>query len=351
MSTKLKLLYVTFFIVTLIVVSFANHFYKNLSHIEVGHKYTVVADQYFNFKKNSLKKIIKKSINQSFQLKNIKIIDETLTLPKSKSSIQFDLLLYEFVDASEIEFDINKVYIGSIKEIVRDISSNKSIYDYEYLKSLYEGQIIEDQNRSKADIKNEYQELISSSLYKLYPPKIKCFFKSEQLCLNKFKRYYYDLYQALNVSALAMEMNTFKGEGSNLVEAPVFEILAEFEKQKKLFYIDGENSQFKEFKKEQYFQRKYNELLKSDFFMNYIPDEFCLNYNSECFRELGEYFNKILSKQQLEMKLPFKVKYVQKPKDKKSKVFLELPLNIAAAFIATYLFFIFTNRSFRIKIK
>ena len=148
-----------------------------------------------------------------------------------------------------------------------------------------------------------------------------------------------------------MEMNTFKGEGSNLVEAPVFEILAEFEKQKKLFYIDGENSQFKEFKKEQYFQRKYNELLKSDFFMNYIPDEFCLTYNPECFRKLGEYFNKILSKHQLEMKLPFKVKYVQKPKDKKSKVFSELPLNIAAAFIATYLFFIFTNRSFRIKIK
>ena len=98
---------------------------------------------------------------------------------------------------------------------------------------MYEEQIYESESKSQNDIKKDYNELTSSSLYLLYPPKIKCFFKSEQLCLNKYKRYYRDLYQALNVSALAMEMNNFESaEASNLVEAPVFEILAEFEKQK-----------------------------------------------------------------------------------------------------------------------
>lgn len=350
-SFKLKLLYVTFFIVSFIVVVFSNYFYKTIIHIKPGHKYIISADQYYSFKKNALQNIIKRTTNKTYQLQNIKTEDESLTFNNLKTSIQFDLVLNEFVDQSELELNINKIYIGSVKKIVEDFSSNRSLYDYEYLEELYEAQIYNNKDRSQKDTTNEYNELISSTLYELYPPKIKCYFKSEQLCLNKYKKYYNDLYEALNVSVQAMEMNGFKGEESNLVEAPIFEILAEFERQKALFEEPNQNNQFIRFKEKQYFQKKYYELLSSDFFSDYMPGEFCLTYSEDCFRKVGENFNKILSKHQLEMNLPFKVKYVQKPKETKPDFFSEIPLNIALASIATYLFFIFTNKFFRRKIK
>ena len=349
-NIKLKLLYVTFFIVSFIAIILSNYFYKTIIHIQPGHKYIITAEQYYGFKNKALGKIIKKTTNKFYKLENVNVVDESLTLNNLKTSLQFNLVLNEFVDESELELNINKVYIGSVKKIVEDFNSNKASYDYGYLEKLYE-ETNNYKTQSQKDITNEYNELISSPLYELYPPKIKCFFKSEQLCLNKYKRYYNDLYEALNVSALAMEMNSFKGEDSNLVEAPVFEILAEFERQKALFEVPNENTQFMKFKEEQYFEKKYYELLSSKFFSDYMPDEFCLTYNEVCFKKIGQNFNKILSKHQLEMNLPFKVKYLQKPKKKKPGFFSEIPLNIALASIATYLFFIFTNKFFRRKIK
>ncbi|MDB9774489.1 hypothetical protein OAB21_02520 [Candidatus Pelagibacter sp.] len=353
MSTKLKLLYVIFFFAFLITVIFGNYFYKTLIHIQPGHKYNVSAEQYYGFKSSALKKVIKKAINQFHILRNIKVVDQSLTLNKIKTAIQFDLELGQFVDESELELSINKIYIGSIKQIVEDFNSNRNLYDFEYLEKMYEEEIYQSESKSQQDIKDDYNELTSSSLYLLYPPKIKCFFKSEQLCLNKYKRYYRDLYEALNVSALAMEMSNFENvDGSNLVkEAPVFEILAEFEKQKALFQLPNQNRSFLDYKKKQYFEKKYFQLLNTDFFSQYMPEDFCLNYNDACFKRIGENFNKILSRHQLEMNLPFKVKYKQEPKETKPKFISELPLNIALASIATYLFFIFTNKYFRIKIK
>ena len=82
-----------------------------------------------------------------------------------------------------------------------------------------------------------------------------------------------------------------------------------------------------------------------------IAHKFNTDYNENCFRQIGENFNRILSRHQLEMKLPFRVKYTQRPIQTKPNFISELPLNIALASIATYLFFIFTNKYFRTKIK
>ena len=82
-----------------------------------------------------------------------------------------------------------------------------------------------------------------------------------------------------------------------------------------------------------------------------MPEKFCLNYNENCFREIGENFNIILSKHQLEMMLQVKVTYQERSNEIKKSFVSDLPLNIAFAFIATYLFFIFTNKFFKIKIK
>ena len=190
MNNKLKLLYITFFIFSCIALFFVNSFYKAISHIEPDHKYTISAPQYYNYKANALNKIIDKTINKPFKIKNIVIESESLTLDDIKTSIKFDLQLDDFINESELELRINEVYIGSVKEIVDDFNSNRNLYDYEYLNKLYEKKAYENNKQAQKDIKIQYNRLMTSRLYELYPPKIKCSSIDEKLCLNKYRRYY-----------------------------------------------------------------------------------------------------------------------------------------------------------------
>jgi len=137
-------------------------------------------------------------------------------------------------------------------------------------------------------------------------------------------------------------------ESAGVGKNQVMKILSDFEKYKDIFELGMVDARFK---KNQYFKTKYSELLSSEFFKKYMPAEFCLNYEIKCFAKLGFNFNSILSKHQLEMTLPFKVTYQQKTNVVEKSFFSNIPLNIAFAFTATYLFFIFTNKYFKRKIK
>ena len=162
MNNKLKLVYVIFYIFSFIALFFINSLYRFITDIEPGHKYIVSAEQYYDYKGNALKKIINKTINKDYLLKNIIVTSESLTLDDLKTSIKFDLQLNEFIDESELELSINQVYIGSIKEIVEDFNSNRSLYDYAYLESLYEEQAYENAINDYDTLKPTKRQLAKS---------------------------------------------------------------------------------------------------------------------------------------------------------------------------------------------
>ena len=350
MINKLKLLYFTFFIFLFISFHFINNFYKSITDVKPYHNYTISAEQYYDFKRNTLHKIIDKIINETYLIKNVVVSSDSLTFNSIKTSVKFDLQINEFIDESELELRINKIYIGAIKKIVEDFNSNRHLYDYKFLEKLYEEKLHESITRNQKKLIEEYDKLIALGLNIKTIPEIECYYENEKLCLNEYRKYYRELFQALYASALIMEMNTSENEeeSAGVGKNQVMKILSDFEKYKDIFELGMVDARFK---KNQYFKTKYSELLSSEFFRKYMPAEFCLDYERKCFVKLGFNFNSILSKHQLEMTLPFKVTYQQKTNVVEKSFFSNIPLNIAFAFTATYLFFIFTNKYFKRKIK
>ena len=100
----------------------------------------------------------------------------------------------------------------------------------------------------------------------------------------------------------------------------------------------------------EYFSEKYDNLLKSDFFLEYMPASYCYNYSKSCFQELAVYFNKILAEHKLEAGSPFNIKYI-KPETDQFRLIKEMPLLLGLSATITYLLFIFTNKYFRRKLK
>ena len=350
MNNKLKLLYFTFFIFSFIALLFINSFYKFITVVKPDHNYTISAEQYYNFKKNVLNKIIDEAINETYLLKNVVVDSNSFTFRSVKTSIKFDLQINEFIDESELELRINKIYIGAIKNIVEDFNSNRHLYDYQILEKIYEEKLYESISQIQKKLLKEYDKLMASGLFTKYQPKIECFYENEKLCLNEYRRYYRELYQTLYASSLNMEINKSENEEgpAGLSGDEIFKILSDFERYKDSFELSIVDARFK---KDQYFEKKYSELLNSKFFKMYMPADFCLTYEMSCFRKLGVNFNLILSKHQLEMMQPFKVTYQQKSNVIEKSIFSNIPLNIAFALTATYLFFIFTNKFFKRKIK
>ena len=350
MNNKLKLLYFTFFIFFFIGLLFINSLYKFITVVKPDHNYTISAEQYYNFKRKVLNKIIDQAINETYLIKNVVADKNSFTFDSVKTSIKFDLQINKFIDESELEHRINKIYIGAIKKIVEDFNSNRHLYNYQTLEKLYEEKLYESISRNQKNIIKEYDKLMASGLFTKYLPEIECFYENEKLCLNEYRRYYRELFQVLYASALNMEINKSENEeeSTGLGGNEVMKILSDFEKYKDSFELSIEDARFK---KNQYFKTKYSELLNSEFFRKYMPADFCLNYERQCFAKLGINFNLILSKHQLEMTLPFKVTYLQKSNVVEKSFFSNIPLNIAFAFTATYLFFIFTNKYFKRKIK
>ena len=116
MNNKLKLLYFTFFIFSFIALLFINSFYKFITVVKPDHNYTISAEQYYNFKKNVLNKIIDEAINETYLLKNVVVDSNSFTFRSVKTSIKFDLQINEFIDESELELRINKIYIGLLNK-------------------------------------------------------------------------------------------------------------------------------------------------------------------------------------------------------------------------------------------
>ena len=168
-----------------------------------------------------------------------------------------------------------------------------------------------------------------------------------------FSKYYLSLYFSLKDSELlSSTLNKLKTTNNNLKNKNLTKIINDFKSNRHLF--DNYNLDFTKnnFEKEElkYFEEKYNNLLSSGFFQKYMPENFCKDYSKNCFENLSMYFNNILIKHKLESKLPFKVNY-NDPKKNDFNLINETPLILGISLAATYIFFIFTKKLFRRKIK
>ena len=99
MKLKFIALYTCFFILIFIIFSFLNFFYKStISISDRVYSYTISAEQYFDFKNQSLSKVLyryfskgknisQKKLQNLYRIENKKIINSSYTLNKAKSTI------------------------------------------------------------------------------------------------------------------------------------------------------------------------------------------------------------------------------------------------------------------------
>lgn len=356
MKLKLATLYSFFFILIFVIFSSLNFFYKSFIKVSNIYTYTISGEQYFGFKDRSLTDILykyfskKKNISERekklqtlfiIEKKNIKV--SSLTLNQAKSIISLDLITKNYLDENEFEESLNNIYFEPIKKIMNDLESNNKKYNFSAMLNDYEKKI-------NNKIIDAYDNLINSKFFTNYPPDRDCNYADKIICYDFYTKYYLNLYYSLKDTKLSksvlgkLDFTKDKTETEYLIE-----ILSDFEKNRYLF--DNYNTELIDYnKREINFEEKYDKLIKSDFFREYMPKSYCLSYSMSCFKNLEIYFNEILIQHRLESELPFNVIY-NKPKKSNFNFKNETPVILGISITATYIFFIFTKRFFRRKIK
>lgn len=355
MRLKLITLYTCFFILIFVIFSSLNFFYKSVVLVSNKYTYTISGEQFFGFKNKSLtdvlykyfskgKNVSEKKLKKLFKIENKKIKVSSLTLNGAKTNITLNLISKNYLDENEFQESLNNIYLEPIKKILNDIESNNKMYNFTALTKNYEKQ-------TNNNIIDAYNNLINSKFFANYPPDQDCNYADVVKCYDIFSKYYLNIYYLLKDTKLSnsilknLNLNKDKLETKYLIE-----ILNDFKENRYLF--DNYNSGLNGYNKKEisYFEEKYNELIESNFFIEYMPTSYCLDYSRTCFENLEIYFNEILLQHRLESKEPFNVIY-NKPKKSDYNLINETPLILGISATATYIFFIFTNRFFRRKLK
>ena len=356
LKKKLITLYTCFFIICCIIIIFLNSFYKNITSITGEYNYFFSAEQHFGFKNRSLenifylyfsdgKKISKRKLERLFRIENKKIEVDSLTLNSIRSNISFDLITKTYVDQDKFVEKINNIYLGPIKKIIDDLENNKELYNYEIINQKY----LEINNN---EVIKGYNKLINSNFFAKYPPPQSCDYVDVTICYEIFSKYYISLYYSLidrNLSTTLM--NNLRINNTDNLEENLIDILDDFKINRPLFDNFNFDRTLSNYNQEyEYFSKKYDDLIKSDFFLRYMPASYCYNYSQSCFKDLGVYFNKILAEHKIESTSPFSIKYIEL-ENNEFKLSKEMPLIFGLSVATTYLLFIFTNKYFRRKLK
>ena len=360
MKLKLKkslvTLYTCFFIICFIIIFSLNFFYKSISSVQGEHTYFFSANQHFGFKNRSLenifyvyfsdgKKSSKKKIKKLFRIENKKIEVGSLTLHNVKSNISFDIVTKTYVDENKFVEKINNIYFGPIEKIINDLENNIALYNYEIINQKYS-------EKNYNEVIKGYIKLINSDFFSKYPPPQSCNYSDVTICYQIFSDHYKSLYYSIvNRELSTTLMNKLRINNSNFLEENLLvDIVNDFKLNRSLFDSFNFERTLNYDKEYKYFSEKYDELIKSDFFLEYMPASYCYNYNQHCFKELEVYFNKILAEHKIESNSPFNIKY--RELENNEFIFIrEVPLVLGLSIVTTYLLFIFTNKFFRRKLK
>lgn len=354
MRKKIFYLYGTIFIALFLVLFSLNYVYKKfVIDLKVGNEYSVSAHQFFGFKTQTLDKLFDqvliseeekyKAVSEKiYQIRNLKKQEFSLTLNNPRTFITFDLKTRDYFDENDLEKKVNKIYIGSIRSIINDIEDNQYLFDYE--------EAIKFNNlENEKIIERAFDRLINSKFFEKYPPQLKCLYNTKNICLGLYSNYYNSIYIRLSNDEISETfIKKFTGEQTSNLGA--YELLKDFNENRPLFDYpmlslanNNVDLSFINLKK------KYNELVKSEFFLRYLPKNYCISYGDGCFEELSDHFNSILIRHKREIVNPFKISIV-KPK-KKFNFIIEAPTIFGITAIIIYILFILTNKFFIRKLR
>lgn len=353
---KIINLYSAVFIIIFIFIFIFNYTYKKyVIDLKIGNEYKVSAYQYFDFKSLALEQLFLQVFLEEenrdeiykgkiYQIRNTKINHFSLTINNPKTFISFDLITKEFFDEKNLEEKINQIYLGSIKKVINDIENNYHLFEFRNAKK-------ESFDNEKLKINQAFDRLISSEFFAKYPPQVKCNYQPKEICLSLYSNYYNSIYTRLNSDEITINfIKKFTNIKDNTDEVIISNILNDFNKNRTLYDFPFINYESNNSKTQIFnFEKKYEKLLNSDFFLRYLPNNYCLIYAEGCFEEISSYYNNILIKHKREVVLPFNVTMVDK---KKSINYVkDIPLVFGLTALCTYILFILTNKFFKRKIK
>lgn len=357
MQNKIITFYSIFLILIFIILYTADRLYKKyVINLETGNHYEITALQAFELKENSLNILLTDILLKEGESKNepeiynvnnflIQQTSSNYTISSSTSLIRFELILLNYIDPISLQEKLNKKYLASVNKVINIIEKNLSLFDYKYLEEEY------DKHKS-LEIKKAYNELVNSEFFAKFQP-AKCY-DNEEICLKlyiKFYNFILDQIDLNNSNTILIELFNFEQND----DLPLTEIIQQFYSNRILFdkedlfidfYDEIPRSKF------QFFSEKYDRLVKSEFFRNYIlnPKSHCRYYRKGCFQTISDHFNTMLYKHRMEKDNKFEVKFVKKISKNKNPI-EEIPKILGISLLLTYIFFIFTNKFFRRKLK
>ena len=359
MNKKIISLYSIFFILFFILIYLLDLFYKNyIFNLNVDNKYKITATQVYKLKEKSLKKllndtIIGKEFRNKFQsedfysINNLRIINEAFyyTLKTNKSVLTFDLTTKNYIDPDVLSDQLNNNYFTSVNNVIELLNKNYLLFDFN--SSIEEYKFIK---QKKIDL--IYKNLTESDFFKKYPP-AKCSGNTEY-CLLTYSFYYNFILNQINMN---QSISTFKDILNIDISTKYrgLEIIQDFFSSRFLFDIAHLNlDRKKDFSEDKFnfLSNKYRKLINSEIFLNNIslPENKCATFKRGCFEGISNYLNLILEQHLLEQNNIFKVEHDKINKQKFNSI-NEIPIILGITVFITYIFFIFTNKFFRKKLR
>ena len=359
MNKKIISLYSTFFILFFILFYLLDFFYKNyIFNLKIDNTYKITAPQVYKLKEKSLKKlfddtIIGKELKNEFRsedfynIKNLRIsnVGFYYTIKTNRSVVTFDLITKNYIDPDRLSEKLNNNYSTSINYVIDLLSKNYLLFDYN--SAIEEYKLIK---KKKVDL--FYKNLTESDFFNKYPP-AECIGDTEY-CLLTYSFYYNFILNQINMNqSISTLKDTLNIDISS--DNKGLEIIKDFFASRFLFDIAHLNlDKKKDYSEDEYyfFSNKYRKVINSDIFLNNIslPENKCATFRRGCFEIISNYLNLILEQHLLEQNNNFKVE-LDKNKKKEFNPINEIPIVFGITIFITYIFFIFTNKFFRKKLR
>ena len=307
---------------------------KFIFNLRIGHNYNISATQYYGFKFKTYNElfddVFSYDIDTLHRIKNVSVDAEGLTITKPKSTFFLTLILTDYVPEEKLSKIINKRYLGQVNEVIKDLESTSNLWDIELIKNSYE------ELREKK-LNENYNLFINTEFFKKYPS-LKCN-GTPEYCLKMYQNLYLFVFDNLSLSnedLIKKFLNV--DENKNISFAEIYQDL----NLKKKLYVNLDPDII--INEEEYFLTKFNNLLNSSSYKNYILNNFCTNYSKSCLQNISTEFSRILFKHKQERNHPFEVKYL-KPKEKQKVDFIFEAIKILGfTLLITYILFVLTNK-------
>ena len=335
LKKKILYPYIIFGFILFVILYVVNLTYnKFIFGLTIGHNYNISATQYYGFKYKTYEElfddIFSYDINTLHRIKKVNVDPEGLTITRPKSTLFFKLILTDYVPEEELTKIINKRYLGQINEVINELENTSNSWDMELIKSSYE-------KLREKKLNESYNSFIKSEFFKKYPS-LQCN-ETPEYCLKMYHNLYLFVFDNLSLSNKDLIKKFLNvDETKNISFAEIFKDL----NLNKNLYINLDPDII--INEENYYLVKFNNLLNSSTYKNYILNNFCTTYEKSCLNNISKEFSRVLYKHKQEKNHSFEVKYL-KPKEKQKFHFIFEAIKVLGfTLLITYILFVLTNK-------